>query len=144
MTAPSSKAVGADKAVDTRLVYQAKARPQGISLTLKRPYWQVATSDGKGVAYVFGDDDENVRRLVACWNYMDGLATGFIEAANEHDDTTTEMLIRERDAWREFAEHLWHCLECGLTGPESCADGNALKTAATTPPRSHAGEDEGR
>lgn len=36
----------------------------------------------------------------------------------------------EIQAWREYAEHLEHCVECGMTGPENCADGGTLRAVA--------------
>lgn len=50
-------------------------------IKLKRTHWLVGleAQDGKGVAIVFGDDESNVRRFVACWNACEGISTASLE-----------------------------------------------------------------
>jgi hypothetical protein len=41
-----------------------------------------------------------------------------------------DRLTRQRDAWKDFAEHVENCVECGMTGPENCHEGGQLRAAA--------------
>lgn len=43
---------------------------------------EIQTETGRSIAFVGDDDDrvDNARRLVACWNALDGIATEDIEA----------------------------------------------------------------
>jgi hypothetical protein len=48
--------------------------------TFKRTFWQIGVRNGKGLAFVFGDDAANARRFVACWNALEGISTEQIES----------------------------------------------------------------
>jgi hypothetical protein len=57
------------------------------------------------------------------------------DCAAEHAERVTALeqerdtARKARDAWREFARHLWSCYECGEFGWPDCSNGRQLRDA---------------
>lgn len=85
---------------DERLAYHV-AEP--TELRIKREFWKIGVPNSKGIAFVFGDDESNARRLVSCWNACIGLSTTFIEQESLQTalrlivSTNAELMAAVRD-----------------------------------------------
>lgn len=66
-----------DDRKNQRVALVPRAGPRDV--VLKRDHWLVGYPQGKGLAIVFGDDDENARRFVACWNACINISTDGVE-----------------------------------------------------------------
>ena len=45
-----------------------------------------------------------------------------------------ESLLHGQNAWKAFAIHVAHCVECGEMGYTTCAEGRRLRDTAIKPP----------
>lgn len=63
--------------------YGYRPKEGGRKLTLKRRHWEVGAHKGLGIAFVFGDDEDNVRRITALLNLFANVPTDALEARQE-------------------------------------------------------------
>lgn len=100
---------------DGPLAFVAHDPVDTIVATFKRRHWRVgSTTTGKGVAFVFGDDESNARRLVACWNACQGIGTEYLETTTslrEADIATKESATARERALREALEEVLELIE---------------------------------
>jgi Lar family restriction alleviation protein len=62
---------------------------------------------------------------------MDGVKRQLAERWNRRPTGDAMLELRAQGwRWQEYAEHLEHCVECGMTGPDSCHEGGMLRAAA--------------